>query len=205
MYLLSERDGDDYLSYPHPIALSIAVEYDKMYMYINFAKVDFMNAPEAVRAAREILVCKTPMKGDCGRICGAVCCSPDETGKGGMLLFPGEEKLYDPLPEGFQILPDDSVIPDGFLLTCAGRCERTMRPLSCMFFPIRPTFKGDVRIDRRGLSTCPLAEYGIGGLDSEFVQAAREAAQVLASCDEIKEYLRALGAYIKRVQEASRL
>ena len=164
-----------------------------------------MNAQQAVEAARAILRDVTPLKTDCGRVCGAACCAPDETGKGGMLLFPGEEKLYDPLPEGFRILPDDSVIPDGFLLTCAGRCERTMRPLSCMFFPIRPTFKGDVRIDRRGLSTCPLAEYGIGGLDSEFVQAARKAAQVLASCDEIKEYLRALGAYIKWVQEASRL
>ncbi|MBR6525309.1 MAG: hypothetical protein IKT57_05005 [Clostridia bacterium] len=163
-----------------------------------------MNAPDAVKAAREILAGKTPMKGDCGRICGAVCCSPDETGKGGMLLFPGEEGLYDPLPEGFCILPDDSVILGGYLLTCEGYCDRELRPLSCMFFPLRPTFKGDVRIDRRGLSTCPLAEYGVNGLDSEYVKAAREAANVLASCDEIKEYLRALGAHIKRVQEASR-
>ena len=47
---------------------------------------------------------KTPMLTDCGLMCGAACCQPDEDGQGGMLLFPGEEGLYDPLPEGFSRL-----------------------------------------------------------------------------------------------------
>lgn len=164
-----------------------------------------MKATDAVQAARDILKDITPLKTDCGRVCGAACCAPDETGKGGMLLFPGEEKLYDALPEGFEILPDDSVIPDGKLLVCKGRCDRDMRPLSCMFFPLRPTFRGDVRMDRRGLYVCPLAEYGVGGLNPEFVAAARSAAQVLAQQDETRAYLRALGAHIKKVLEESRL
>ncbi|MBE5776079.1 MAG: hypothetical protein E7326_01050 [Clostridiales bacterium] len=164
-----------------------------------------MKATDAVQAARDILKDITPLKTDCGRVCGAACCAPDETGKGGMLLFPGEEKLYDVLPEGFEILPDDSVVPDGRLLVCKGRCDRDMRPLSCMFFPLRPTFRGDVRMDRRGLYVCPLAEYGVGGLNPEFVDAARSAAQVLAQQDETREYLRALGAHIKKVLEESRL
>lgn len=164
-----------------------------------------MKATDAVQAARDILKDITPLKTDCGRVCGAACCAPDETGKGGMLLFPGEEKLYDVLPEGFEILPDDSVIPEGKLLVCKGRCDREMRPLSCMFFPLRPTFRGDVRMDRRGLYVCPLAEYGVGGLNPEFVAAARSAAQVLAQQDETREYLRALGAHIKKVLEESRL
>lgn len=164
-----------------------------------------MKATDAVQAARDILKDITPLKTDCGRVCGAACCAPDETGKGGMLLFPGEEKLYDVLPEGFEILPDDSVIPEGKLLVCKGRCDREMRPLSCMFFPLRPTFRGDVRMDRRGLYVCPLAEYGVGGLNPEFVAAARSAAQVLAQQDETRAYLRALGAHIKKVLEESRL
>lgn len=164
-----------------------------------------MKATDAVQAARDILKDITPLKTDCGRVCGAACCAPDETGKGGMLLFPGEEKLYDVLPEGFEILPDDSVIPEGKLLVCKGRCDREMRPLSCMFFPLRPTFRGDVRMDRRGLYVCPLAEYGVGGLNPEFVAVARSAAQVLAQQDETREYLRALGAHIKKVLEESRL
>ena len=164
-----------------------------------------MDALSAVRAARELLCSATPLKSDCGRVCGARCCAPDETGKGGMLLFPGEDMLYDPLPEGFQILPDDSVIPGGKLLVCQGRCDRALRPLSCMFFPLRPTFRGDVRMDRRSLYVCPLAEYGMGGLSGEFVDAAGRAAQALTQSDEQTLYLRALGAHIKRVLDASRL
>lgn len=163
-----------------------------------------MNALEAVQAAREILKDLTPMKTDCGRVCDAACCAPDEEGKGGMLLFPGEEKLYENLPDGFSILPDDQVTAGGKLLVCKGHCDRDMRPLSCRFFPLRPTWKGTVRIDRRGLYVCPLAEYGVGGLSSDFVAAATKAAEILISCEEQKNYLRVLGAHIKGVLEASR-
>ena len=164
-----------------------------------------MNAQQAVEAARSILKDVTPLKTDCGRVCGAACCAPDETGKGGMLLFPGEENLYTELPDGFDILPDDTVVEGGKLLVCQGHCPRDKRPLSCMFFPLRPTFKGDVRMDRRGLWVCPLAEYGVGGLNPAFVEAAREAAGALCACEEQKDYLRALGAHIKQVLEASKL
>ena len=58
-----------------------------------------MTAKDTVRAAREMLEKVTPLKGDCGRVCGAACCRPDETGRGGMLLFPGEEALYAPWPD----------------------------------------------------------------------------------------------------------
>ena len=55
-----------------------------------------MDALEAVIRARDLLSDVTPLKTDCGRICGGACCQPDEDGQGGMLLFPGEEGLYDP-------------------------------------------------------------------------------------------------------------
>ena len=44
--------------------------------------------------ARELLENVTPMKTDCGKICGAACCQPDEEDLNGMLLFPGEERYY---------------------------------------------------------------------------------------------------------------
>lgn len=59
---------------------------------------------QALRTAREIMCNITPLRFDCGRLCGAACCAPDEEGDGGMLLFPGEEALYEPLPEGFEIV-----------------------------------------------------------------------------------------------------
>ncbi|MFZ5651668.1 MAG: hypothetical protein ACOY4I_12535 [Bacillota bacterium] len=35
----------------------------------------------------------TPLKHDCGRLCGKKCCSVQEEGKG-IYLFPGEESMY---------------------------------------------------------------------------------------------------------------
>ena len=70
--------------------------------------------------ARSLLSEVTPLRRDCGRLCGAACCSPDEDGQGGMLLFPGEEELYDPLPDRFVI----SDTCEGKLLECSGTCDR---------------------------------------------------------------------------------
>ena len=48
----------------------------------------------AVAAARERLSRATPLKMDCGRVCGARCCRPLEGEETGMLLFPGEAEAY---------------------------------------------------------------------------------------------------------------
>ena len=53
-----------------------------------------MTTQERILSALKLLEKVTPLKGDCGRVCGAACCQSDETGKGGMLLFPGEKALY---------------------------------------------------------------------------------------------------------------
>ena len=47
----------------------------------------------ALFAARKILEEVTPLKADCGRVCGAACCASLEGEETGMLLFPGEEAL----------------------------------------------------------------------------------------------------------------
>ena len=79
-----------------------------------------MQALEAVMRARELLQTLTPLRRDCGGVCGAACCAPDEDGQGGMLLFPGEEALYQPLPAGFSLRQDGGVLPGMLLLTCGG-------------------------------------------------------------------------------------
>ena len=84
-----------------------------------------MQPLEAVMEARKLLSQVTPLKRDCGRYCGGACCEPDEDGQGGMLLFPGEEALYQELPEGFTLMQDDAVVPDALLISCEGYCERT--------------------------------------------------------------------------------
>lgn len=158
-----------------------------------------MQPLEAVKKARAILQQITPLKRDCGRYCGAACCAADEDGQGGMLLFPGEEGLYEVLPEGFSLIPDDAVYSGAWLLQCEGYCERDMRPLSCMLFPLLPTRDKPV-MDHRGWAVCPLMQSGVGGLQKEFVDAVKEAGDVLYACPETAAFLDAIHAYNKSLQ-----
>lgn len=62
-------------------------------------------ALKALEAARGALETLTPLKRDCGRLCGGACCQPDETGENGMLLFPFEDSYYAKPIEGFALPP----------------------------------------------------------------------------------------------------
>lgn len=166
-----------------------------------------MGALDAVVWAREHLMDVTPLRRDCGRTCGAACCRSDEDGQGGMLLFPGEEALYDPLPAGFAITRDDAVMPGMNLLTCAGSCLREQRPLACRMFPLTPVLALEdgrerlrVRVDPRAFAVCPLSEYGVRGMDGAFGRAVLESARALCQYEEHRAYFRALTAYFERLR-----
>lgn len=158
-----------------------------------------MDVLEAVMAARELLADVTPLNGDCGRCCGGACCQSDEDGQGGMLLFPGEEALYRPLPEGFSLSRDDGVLPGLTLLTCGGSCDRAQRPLSCRLFPLLPTPAG-CRLDRRAWAVCPLMESGKAGLRRAFVDAVSQAGRLLYACPEHARFLDAIHSYNERLR-----
>lgn len=166
-----------------------------------------MEVWEAVARAREMLENVTPLKRDCGRICGAACCAPDEDGQGGMLLFPGEERLYEALPPGCTLRTDDSVMPGMKLMICSGVCERSARPLSCRIFPLTPVLslregreRLSVRMDPRAFSVCPLCENGVRGMDEAFARAVMDCGRLLNQCEEHRAYLRALGRYFERLR-----
>ena len=72
--------------------------------------------------ANRIIGDKTPLKKDCGQVCGGACCKGDDDT--GMLLFPFEESV-------FRVDEKDGVR----LCVCQGRCDRSERPLSCRIFP----------------------------------------------------------------------
>ncbi len=159
-----------------------------------------MDALEAVIRARDMLAGVTPLSVDCGRVCGGACCQSDEDGQGGMLLFHGEERLYDPLPPGWRLERDDGVMEGTGLLICDGSCERSMRPLSCRLFPLLPTPTG-YRMDRRAWAVCPLMESGVRGLLPAFVRAVKEAGKILYACPEHEKFLSALHAYNERLTQ----
>ena len=154
-----------------------------------------MSAVHAVLAARELLESLTPLKTDCGRLCQAACCQGDDAT--GMLLFPGEETLYESCAFA-EVLPLDYTLggTQAKLLVCKGRCERENRPLACRLFPLFLKFKGDgvtkLRMDVRARAVCPLTDYGIKALDPDFKQAARAAYDLLLEEDVCAAYLREL-------------
>ena len=154
-----------------------------------------MSEIHAVLAARELLETLTPLKTDCGRLCQGACCQGDEAT--GMLLFPGEEALYENCAFA-------RVVPTGFslggtpaqLLVCSGRCDRENRPLACRLFPLFLKFREDqtpvLRMDARARAVCPLTDYGMKALDPAFRQAARRAYDLLLEDEVCAKYLKAL-------------
>lgn len=138
-----------------------------------------------LQAARALLETTTPLQGDCGRRCGAACCQPDEEGQGGMLLFPGEDALYDELPEGAS-LTNSMLTLQGrpiWLLTCDGTCARYDRPLACRIFPLTPILREDtlqIVPDVRAWPICPLMPSGTQGLSRAFVAAVDAAMRLIA-------------------------
>ena len=136
---------------------------------------------DTVLRARALIGDRTPLRIDCGKLCGAACCQPDEDGQGGMYLFPGEEAL---LPgAGGDFAP---------IYTCDGRCARGERPLACRIFPLTPVKKEHgwgVKMDVRARAMCPLARFGTRGLDPEFVRAVRDAVRLIAADPEGEAFL----------------
>ena len=142
-------------------------------------------------AAREKLKSVTPLKRDCGRVCGAACCRSPENEETGMLLFPGEEEAYRG-KEGWTIRETAM----GPMAVCPGHCDRDERPLACQLFPLLPVIRedGEVRAvtDLRARAVCPLARQGRSALDPAFTEAVREAGSLLAADGEQAAFLNRL-------------
>ena len=157
----------------------------------------------AVSAAREKLNNVTPLKKDCGRVCGARCCRPLEGEETGMLLFPGEAEAYAEL-EGWTVRH----AAQGDIVVCPGTCNREERPLSCRFFPLLPLIGDDgairVVMDQRARAVCPLARQGKSALDPAFIDAVREAGKLLAQSEEQALFLDVLEEEQQELRELRR-
>ncbi len=151
-------------------------------------------------AAREKLNQATPLKTDCGRVCGARCCRPLEGEETGMLLFPGEAEAYAGKP-GWKVRKTAR----GDLVICPGTCSRAERPLSCRLFPLLPVIgdDGGIRVvtDLRAKAVCPLARQGKSAMDPAFIGAVREAGELLAENDEQAMFLDLLADEQEQMKE----
>lgn len=147
-----------------------------------------MNA-EIIESARATIGDLTPMRTDCGALCGAACCQPDADGQGGVYLFPAESERLRDCEWVERIIPGDFAP----VMLCRGACERSLRPLGCRIFPLTPVRGRDgqwtVRLDARARAMCPLIRSGIGGLDPAFVKAVRKALRIVAGDPEGDAFL----------------
>ena len=147
---------------------------------------------DVLKRAKALLAEVTPLKTDCGRVCGARCCRSLDEEETGMLLFPGEEEEYLEKP-GWTVRETAA----GLLAVCPGSCERKDRPLACRIFPLLPVLRdGSVKAaaDQRARAVCPLLRQGIRGMNPEFTDAVREAGRILAEDPEQREFLEMLTA-----------
>ena len=138
------------------------------------------NLTDLIYEAYETIGSLTPLKNaDCGRLCDKICCEGD---RAGMLLFPGEEGIFEGVL-GFEIEEIEYMETAGAkLLLCDGECERDLRPLACRIFPVAPLVgeNGTVEAvgDIRGRRMCPI--WDLKYVDRKFVRAVKKAFELLA-------------------------
>lgn len=148
-------------------------------------------AVKVLKEARALLCDLTPLKSNCGKLCGGACCQPDESGENGMLLFPFEDAFYQKPIEGFayHLADDDTLFRGGKRLVCEGSCPREYRPLACRLFPLRIRMLFDdsgaetqvtAELDPRAWCCCPLLEQGgMRAMSAEFINAVQQAGMLL--------------------------
>lgn len=139
----------------------------------------------------------TPLRGDCGRACNKACCEGDKDGDG-MYLFPGEEEMYEKLPQWASISETDfEYAPGKFapLFSCDGVCERNERPLACRIFPLTPYVDKNgamkVIVDPRSGGMCPLSGLHVEDFEQKFTEAVMRVGELLTENSETEKFLTA--------------
>lgn len=133
------------------------------------------------RKAKKIMEDKTPLKKDCGLVCGKACCKGDN--ETGMLLFPNESTTLN-------VIEKDGVR----LCVCNGSCNRDERPISCMIFPFFPylTKEGRIKVipDIRGSEICPIVRnFAETKLDRRFLRRVKKVGRLLCEDDECRSFI----------------
>ena len=155
---------------------------------------------ELIYDAYEIIGSLTPVKNiDCGRLCNKSCCKGDEAG---MLLFPGEEDIFDGIA-GFAVEEIEYMdVPGIKLLMCDGECDRSMRPFACRIFPVAPHVdqNGGVAAlpDIRGRRMCPI--WDLENADKNFVRAVKKAFELLAKDEKLLSFMRLISSELDELR-----
>jgi len=143
----------------------------------------------------------TPLKKDCGTICGSVCCRPGRDNELGIYLFPGEEVMFD-RQESWLIWesqdPAEQLFPASwpnpvYFVRCSSLCPREARPLACRFFPLAPQLQRDGKLliiyETLDLPyCCPLMTEDLP-MQNKFVQTVAAAWQLMLKDPRIRDFV----------------
>ena len=147
----------------------------------------------------------TPLKVNCGDLCGSICCKGEDCG---MYLFPGEEEVYKLLsPDWVNIEKSDFTYSlDGKvyhtpLAVCQGKCDRYERPLACRIFPLTPYINSkdelEIVTDPRAKRLCPLAKaFYLDEFESDFLNNIRKSFLLLMKNKRVRAFLKEYSLYL---------
>lgn len=147
----------------------------------------------------------TPLDIDCGQLCGKSCCSGEDSG---MLLFPGEEAVYELFsPEWAKIEKTSLLYTHNSkeypvnILFCKGDCDRYQRPLACRIFPLTPYINnfGELEIitDPRAKGICRLAQaLPTEEYNAQFIKNIKRAFALLVKNERIYSFLKMYSEYL---------
>lgn len=142
------------------------------------------------RAVYRLLDRVSPLSCDCGRLCGAACCTPEDESSDddfemGIYLLPGEERVFDENEDWLTWswdFAEDYEFPDSWhgrvwFIRCNTPpfCPRKKRPLQCRSYPAAPHFTESGRLvlilsTEETPYSCPLMEKSMK-LEEDFLHA----------------------------------
>ena len=154
----------------------------------------------------------TPVKFDCGRLCGSACCGENAGPEGeegmGMWLLPGEKELLEG-EVGYTFKKNES---ETDCLICSGTCDRDFRPFACRIYPYYASLKqlpeGRIMIkikpDPRSFISCPLVSpYAVRKYrpSAGFVKNAVRAVRLLLSRPAFRSELLEISSFLGEIED----
>ena len=166
-----------------------------------------MNAKKLYGHMYSLLDNITPIKADCGKLCGSACCKGDEDT--GMYLFPYEETMFSGNESWIKIYDSDFLSGNKpvKIAICNGTCERRKRPLSCRIFPLFLSEEKLICTDLRASHICPLAAAKIdfNEYNPEFINNVTRVFNILMKFKTTRRYISDTQKIIEEYEEINNI
>lgn len=166
---------------------------------------------ETLLRAYTILENVTPLRYDCGKLCGSLCCHNNaEDGETlGMWLLPYERELLESLcAHDNKTKYTFATAEDGTrTVSCNGKCQRQYRPFACRIYPFYAHIdvaenKIKVLKDPRAVLSCPIAKINSHIRPTvEFTVCVKKAVRELMKDAEIATDIISVSDFLSEIRE----